>query len=247
MGQNDWVQFSAQSTLPIQVSGGSVVWTGGVLTNDQDAILPFGSLVSAPAVGTTTLYVGVQLSVASAGASPSYFAALNTLNATVTSGNFPNARLVAQGGVDSFAFGVRVTGQAGYPFVYGPAGGLTYGTTYNLVARVSMVAGVQNDVIDLFVAPADSALSFDMVYASSVYTSGAATDPASYGAFVLSQFGSANAFQSGVDINKIIVTPNLADVTAFAAPIPEPSAFATLAGAAALVGVLGARRRRSAA
>ncbi len=247
VGQNGWAQFSTSSTSPIQVAGGKATWTGGAIVDNQDAYLPLGTIITQPASGTTFVYVALQLSVASAGAAPSYFAALNQNQTAVTTGsNFQNARLAAKDNVgdSTFDFGSRVNGQGGYPFVYGNAG-LTYGATYNLVARISMVTGNSNDMIDLFVTEASQPFDFVTAYSTSAYTSGTVTDP-TFGGLLLSQFGSGTVNQSGVSINKVMVTSDFTEVQAFVVTaIPEPSTYAALAGAVAFAGVTLSRRRRA--
>ncbi len=246
VGQNGWTQFNAPATAPIQVAGGKVTWAGGATVDNQDAFLPLGTIINQPASGTTVVYVATQLSVFTAGANPTYFAALNqNQTASSASSNFQNARLVAKDnpGDGTFDFGSRMNGQTGYPFVYGNAG-LTYGATYNLVARISMVSGNANDVIDLFVTEASQPFDFVAAYSTSAYTSGTVADP-SFGGLLLSQFGSGTVNQSGVAINKVMVTSDLAEVQAFVVTaIPEPSTYAALAGAVAFAGVTLSRRRR---
>lgn len=243
VGQNGWVQYQTQTTLPIQVVGGRVTWAGAVTSNDQDAILPFASQVVQPTEGTTELFFGLRLRVGSAGATPSYFAALNTLNTTSTTSNFQNARLVARAEGSGFVFGARVNGQTGYPFVYG-TDVLAFNTDYQILARVNLVAGNANDSINLFVAPAASTLNLSTVYATATYSSGTVTDPL-YGALILSQFGSASVFQSAVEIASAVVTHSSSEAVSFLS-VPEPASFATLAGLAALGGVALRRRRRAA-
>ena len=248
VGQNGWARFNTSANAPIQVTDGKVTWAGlsPAAVDNQDAFLPFASTIAQPASGTTLLYLALRLSVASAGANTSYFAALNT-NQTASSAsfNFQNARLVAKDNGGTFDFGCRVNGQTGYPFVYGNEG-LDYGTTYNLVARISMVSGNANDKIDLFVAATTQAIDFDLIYASSIYTSGTITDP-SFGALLLSQFASTTTTQAGVSLNKVLVTSDFAEVQSFVSvsAIPEPSTYAVLVGGLTLAGVILARRRRT--
>jgi len=119
VGQNGWQQYNTSATAPIQVVNGAVTWTGNGApasqVNNQDAMLAFSQQVTQPSEGTTILNFDMLLSISSAGASPSYFAALNTLTTTATSGNFQNVRMVAQASGDGFVFGTRVNGQTGYP------------------------------------------------------------------------------------------------------------------------------------
>ncbi len=246
VGQNGWQQFGTATTAPITVAAGKVtlpsILTATVNTDNQDAVLPFSSAVATPTTGALTYYFGLQLSVGAAGASPSYFAALNTLTTTTTTSNFANVRIGARdNGNSTFSFATRLTGQAGYAWAFGSA--LTYGTVYNILAEVTLNAGVQNDSVKLYVAPSTADLVLGSVYATSQYGTGTAADPASLGAIVISQFASATAQQSAVSFNKVIFADSASDVQSFLA-IPEPSTFSSLAGLGALF-FCAARRRRS--
>lgn len=186
-------------------------------------MLAFSEQITQPLEGTTILNFDLRLSVSSAGDNPSYFAALNTLTTTATSGNFQNARLVARSSGSGFTFGARVNGQGGYPFAYGTEE-LAFGTVYALRAEIHMVAGNANDFINLYVGSDFSSLS---LYATAAYGSGSVSDPL-FGAMLISQFGSATTFESGVSIRSMSVTL-----------VPAPGAIALL-GMGGLVG----RRRR---
>ena len=225
VGQNGWVQYNTQSANPLQVIGGRVTWTGNgnVSSNNQDAILSFGQVIGQPSEGTTVLHFDMLLSISSAGSAPSYFAALNTLDTTSTSGNFQNVRMVTQASGSGFVFGTRVNGQGGYPFAYGSTV-LDYGTTYALRAEINLVAGNANDFIRLYVGESFGDMS---LHATAAYTTGSVND-ISVGAMLLSQFSSSGAFESGVSMQSMSVYV-----------VPAPGAIALL-GAAGLV----TRRRR---
>jgi hypothetical protein len=228
VGQNGWLQYNTQSTIPLQVVGGRVGWAGNGLTaaNNQDAMLAFASVVAQPTTGTTILNFDMVLSIASAGATPSYFAALNQLNTNVTASNFQNARLVARSSGSGFVFGARVNGQGGYPFAYGTSV-LNFNQDYALRAEINMIAGNANDFINLYVGPDFNNLT---LHATAAYTTGTVSDP-TFGAMLISQFASATAFESGVSIRSMSVTA-----------VPEPAS----AGLLALTGIAGLafRRRR---
>jgi MYXO-CTERM domain-containing protein len=225
VGQNGWQQYNTSSTSPITVSGGRVNWAGNgnTASNNQDAILAFASQITQPVTGTTVLNFDILLSVSSAGASPSYFAALNTTTGTATSGNFQNVRMVAQASGAGYVFGTRLNGQGGYPFGYGTQV-LTFGQTYALRAEINLVAGNANDFINLYVGSDFSNLS---LYGTAGYGTGTVSD-ISVGAMLLSQFSSSTAFESGVSISSMSVSL-----------VPTPGALALL-GVAGLV----ARGRR---
>lgn len=234
VGQSGWLQYQTQSTLPLTVASGRVAWAGGATANNQDAMLAFPEQIVQPTEGSTILNFDLRLRVTQASAStPSYFAALNTLTGTATSGNFQNARLAALAADGGFTFGARVNGQSGYPFAFGTEV-LTLNQDYALRAQINMVAGNANDFIDLYVGPDFDNLSF---YAKAEYGSGSVSDPA-FGAVLISQFGSASVFEPGVSIASMSVSV-----------VPEPSTLA-LAGlgclAAGAVGRWRARRRPAA-
>ncbi len=231
-GQNGWQQYQTQTTVPITVTSGRIGWTGNgnTVVNNQDVMLAFGSQVAQPTTGTTTLIWDTLLQVSSAGAAPSYFAALNTLTGTSTSGNFQNARLAAQSSGSGFVFGARVNGQSGYPFAYGTSV-LNFNQDYLLRAEVDLLAGNANDTIRLYVGSNASDLE---LHATASYSSGTVSDPL-YGAVLLSQFASASAFESGVSIASISITQ-----------VPEPSSSALMAlGMAGLFGLRAMRRKSS--
>ena len=204
VGQNNWVQYNTASTIPLVVANGKITFDGNRTTDDQDAMQLFSSVIPQPTTGVTTLNFDIVLSVASAGntTTPSYFLALNTLNTTVTTNNFQNARIAAIQNSDGYVFGGRVNGQTGYPFAYGTTK-LTFNTTYALRAVIKMVAGNANDTLKLYVGPDFSNLS---LHSTCAFTStGTATDP-TYGAALISQFGSATSIESGISVSSIKVT-----------------------------------------
>jgi MYXO-CTERM domain-containing protein len=228
VGQNGWSQYNTQAGNPLTVSNGAVSFPGGVVANNQDAMLSFGSVFSQPADGAATVILNFDLllSVSSAGSNPSYFAALNQLDTTTTGGNFQNARLVARSEQDGFVFGARVNGQSGYPFAYGTEK-LNFDQEYALRAEIHMVGGNQNDFIRLLVGSDFNNLS---LHSEANYTSGTVTDP-TFGAMLISQFGNTTTTQAGVSIKFMSVTA-----------VPEPSGLTFLALAS--VAGFGFRRRR---
>jgi len=173
----------------------------------------------------TILNFDLVLTVSAAGATnPSYFAALNTLTGTATSGNFQNARLAARSSGTGFTFGARVNGQGGYPFAFG-TDVLSFGTRYALRAEIHMVAGNANDFINLYVGSDFGSLS---LHATAAYSgSGNVADPL-FGAMLLSQFGSGTVNEAGVSVESMSV-----------AIVPAPAGLAAFG-----VLALGARRRR---
>lgn len=230
VGQNGWVQYLSQTTAPIQVQSGAVSWAGGSTVNNQDAMLGFASQIAQPTSGAMVYDLDMRMQVTSAPASnPSYFAALQTLTTNATSGNFQNARIVAQSRGSGFSLGTRVNGQSGYPFSLG-TDELNLNQTYAVRARIHMVAGNANDFIELYVGDTFSNLS---LHTTAGYAgAGSVTDPL-YGGILLSQFGSATSGEAGVRIFSM----------SFSA-VPEPSSMALL-GMVSIAGF--ALRRRVAA
>lgn len=201
VNQNSWTQYNTSTDRPITVNNGKVAWTGGNTTDGQDAVYLLPNIIEQPATGTKVLNVDLMMSVTSAGASPSYFFALNTLNTTVTTSNFQNARLAAKTLDDGFVLGARVNGQSGYAFAYGTSK-LTFGTTYAVRLRIEMVAGNANDLLKVYVGP-----TFDnlVLQSTSSYGTGTVADP-TFGAILLSQFGNSTTNESGVSFESIKLT-----------------------------------------
>lgn len=228
VGQNGWEQYNTQTTLPLQVSAGQVSWPGNAIVNNQDAFLAFPEQVIQPLTGTTVLTWDTVINVTAPSASnPSYFLALNTLTTSTTSGNFQNARLVAQASGDGYVFGARVNGQGGYPFAFG-TDVLNIDEDYALRAEINMVAGNANDFINLYVGPDFDNLT---LYATAGYSgSGSVNDPL-FGAILLSQFGSGSAAEAGVSISSTSISV-----------VPEPATIG-LAGIGIAAAGLGLRRR----
>ncbi|MFM1823609.1 MAG: hypothetical protein RI967_1875 [Planctomycetota bacterium] len=225
VGQNGWAQYNTQSTAPISVSGGRVQWAGNGNTavNNQDAVLSFASQITQPLSGETVLHFDIMMSIASAGAAPSYFAALNQNTGSATAGNFQNVRLAVQASGTGFVFGSRLNGQTGYPFGYGSSA-LNFNQMYALRAEVHLVAGNANDYINLYVGDSFANLA---LHATAGYTTGTVAD-ISVGGMLLSQFASSTAFESGVSISSMSVSL-----------VPAPGAVALVA----LAGLVGRRRR----
>lgn len=122
VGQNSWTQLGTSSTVPLQVNNGQLVIPaiptgGGVTVDNQDAYKTFTSVPS-PGVGSTSVFVGMDITVSASSLNPSYFFAM-----TDTPTGFANYRVTARDTSatqpGTFQFGGRVTGQAGYPFAFG--------------------------------------------------------------------------------------------------------------------------------
>jgi hypothetical protein len=238
VGQNGWTQLGAPATAPIQVSGGQVVMPAPLADNQDAYHNNSAGSIPAPGVGTTSIYLGLKMSVQTAPTvgfppNPSYFAAL--YNGDNGSG-FANERLFASASGSGYVLSAKVTGQAGAPFATGTTV-LDFNTVYNIIVRANMVAGAGNDTLDIYVNPTQSDVNLETPYLTAVVGTG--TDPTGIGSFVLSQFGNASTLAAGVSLNSVI----LADTFAEAAMVPEPSSF-LLAGAAGLALLYWRRRGR---
>jgi hypothetical protein len=203
--------------------------------DNQDAYKSFSASVAPPATGSMAVFATLGgLNVSAASAIPSYFIAMSD-----TSSGFANERVTAKDNGDgTYSLGARVTGQAGFPFVYGAP--LAYNTTHNVVIEADLVSGgTSNDVIKLFVDPASSdpaVLATTTPYLSETYTSGTGTDPTALGVVILSQFTNATTGQTGFTLSSLDVASGPAT------PTPEPGA-ATAALITAGGGLLLRRRR----
>lgn len=197
VGQNGWAQVGANGLNPVFVSpSGVVALPGGPAVDGQDVFLPFSETVLPPEEGVTTLRFDAVINVTFAGANPSYFFALQ-------GGAFANARIAAKEAPGGYVLGVRVTGQSGYPFVYGSTV-FAYGTPIHMRAIVHLVAGAANDEIELLAS--ENPLQLIPQAVSKFLTGSTPTDPSDYNAVIISQFGSGTVQQSGVAISSLSVT-----------------------------------------
>jgi hypothetical protein len=238
VGQNDWTQLGGTATAPIQVSGGQVVIPAAVGDNQDAYHNNSAGSIAAPGVGTTSIYVGLKMSVQTAPTvgfppNPSYFAALYTGD---NASGFANERLFASASGSGYVLSGKVTGQAGAPFATGTTV-LDFDTVYNIIVRANMVAGAGNDTLQVYVNPTQGDVNLETPYLTAVIGTG--SDPTGIGSLVLSQFGNASTLAAGVTINSIV----MADSFAEAAMVPEPSSL-LLAGVAGLALLYWRRRSR---
>lgn len=217
VGQNGWTQLAAAATNPLVVSSGTVTIPAPQTGDSQDAWKDNSAgVIPAPAVGTTSVFYGLDLTMNSAPVigsggftSPSYFVAV--YNNSGGSG-FANARLAAiDNSADvpgTYKLAARITGQSGDPFTYGTP--LNYGTPYNVVVRTDMVAGAGNDFLEVFVDGVSNLTN----------SIGTGTDPSGMGSFVISQFASTTVGNAGVTIGRVRMADNYAQAAA-----PEPTSL----------------------
>lgn len=225
VGQNDWTQLGTNATAPLQMTNGQLVFPaiptgGGVTVDNQDAYKTF-TTVPSPGAGSTSVFVGMDITVSASNLNPSYFFAM-----TDTPTGFANFRVTARDNsatqADTFQFGGRVTGQGGYPFAYGAP--LNYNQLFRLIIQAEMNEGTQNDRILLYINPTDDILGNQTPYAIGEYTTGTGTDATALGLAIFSQFASNTVGQSGLLIDNITVADNFAAVA-----VPEPTAYALIA------------------
>lgn len=256
VGQNGYTQYAttnqttgvvtSSSTNPIQVTNGVVTvpgiaasGTGGATNDGQDVFKAFITPVN-----SGSAYVGLSLTVSSAGTTSSYIAGFVDNS---TTSNFVNGRIAPRANGDgTYSLGVRVTGQGGAPFVYG--GSLNFNQTYSVVERFNFVTGPNNDTVDLFVnTPSENGAT---PYATGVVNlaAGTETDPTQLGAYDFSQFANSTTAQAGYKIGtaKAATTYSEAFVPASASVVPEANT-ALLALVGVLPLALVAVRRRKAA
>lgn len=217
VGQNGWVQYGAVSLNPIKIAAGRLVMPGfpvGPSPGAMQAASKGISPVNAPAVGTTVLYMSALLSVDFAPAESSYFWGMNT------SAGFVNERISARATGAGFQFGARVTGQTSYPFFYGSE--LALNRYYNVVAKIELNAGNQNDRVLLFVDPTSIDLNSNAnVYTIGQFVAGPNGDPLGLTDLVFSKFTSALVGQAGVSLAEVKIT--LDATSAIIGIVPEPS------------------------
>lgn len=219
VGQDGWTQLGAAAALPLTVSSGTVTIPAPQLGDNQDAWKNNSAgVVPPPAVGTTSIYYGLDLTVNSAPVivpaapgftSPSYFVAVyNGTNGT----GFANARLSAIDNsanvAGTYLLASRITGQSGDPFTYGTP--LNYGTAYNVVVRTDMVAGAGNDFLEVFVNGVSNLTN----------SIGTGTDPTGMGSLVISQFASTTVGNVGATIGRVRMADTYAEAAA-----PEPTSL----------------------
>jgi PKD repeat protein len=217
VGQSQWTQLGAVSTLPLQISGGQVIIPFAQSVDNQDAYKNFTAT-------NITVFCGMTLTITNAPAStvPSYFAALWTSNNAT---GFANYRLSAKdNGGGTCVLGARVTGQSGDPFSFGTAP-LAYGTQHMVIIE----ADSGGTVMEIYVDPTSSNLGSQTAYLIHPIGSGA-TPPTQVGSLNISQFASGTAPNVGLRIAKAVVADNFATAYNDLAGQPPAASFSGLPG-----------------
>jgi hypothetical protein len=234
-GVGTWVLANATTTRPTIASGNLTV-TGLVASAGQSVSLPGGNYEEALLPFTSTsagsVYFSIALNLSGLPGSAGYTLGLATGNTNFAATIWTKA---ATGGYQ-IGLSNRSNSTAAYDAtVY------ALNTTVLLVGRYNFVAGSANDTSDLWINPSAATFGAGAAPAATLTASGG-TDMTAISQFLLR--GTSGSPIATLDELRIGTT--WASVTPAATPVPEPSTYAVLAGAAALLGVLVQRRRRAA-
>lgn len=214
------------TTNPLTVSAGTVP----LLTTGQDASRPLTTAVSF--TGGASIYYSLDVTLSAAQATGDYFFAYTV---TGTDTNY-KSRLFAKSTTGGFVLGLA---ESNLVTTYG-TGVLTFNTPYKLVMTYNSITGASNDTLALYVSPTSAIEGSNVSYVTQ--TSTATTEATGLGAVALRQGTTANAPTLVVD--NIIVATTFHEAAGLAAPVPEPSSAAALAGLVVL-GAVATRRRRA--
>jgi len=211
-GQHSWTQLGANSSSPVQITGGQAGFTGGLTANSQTVYKNF-------TLTNETVFYGLTLTVTNAPNTNGvpYFAALYTgTNATGTAG-FRLAAESPDSAKTNYVLGVRITPATGDPYTFGTAG-LNYGTQYRVI--VQAVAGGTNVI--LYVNPTSGNIGQQTRYATNTVTTGLA----SVGSFAISQLDNGTIPSDGGLIGKVAVGDNFGTVyNELVGPLPPVVSF----------------------
>lgn len=234
VGQNGWAQQGAESTNPVQISGGLLTLAAGGgsgSSNDQDVIKSF-SFTSSPG---TTIFFGLRMQTTSPGANSDGFN--SSYVGGLFDGSFVDTR-IAQLNIDGdfYQYSARVNGQGSNPYSQTP-NFYQFGSDFqNVIASFTYADGATPDRLQLWIDPASTAAPADLSLDNMGTPVG--TD---FNGFVLSQF----SFSHEVNISNLVVADTFAETLDVLA-IPEPSVFALVVGAIVVSGfVCRARRQRA--
>lgn len=226
VGQNGWSQTSTTPTNPIQYQDGKAI----VNTTGQDV----WKALTTQVVKTSgnTLYIRVDLKIASAFANGDYF--LNLSDPAGTSSNFYQ-RLSARSSSAGFQLGLQSASGTGSAMTWGTTV-LDFNTEYTIVMAWDFVAGTLNDTFSLYINPNDtnrSLLTAELETVNWLSTTG--SEPAAFISAINLRQGSATAAPL-VHIDYLSVGDSLGDVGINV--IPEPSTYASLLIGLILLGLM---------
>ncbi len=225
LGQGGWTITGTSTLNPLTVSSGAVT----LATTGQDAYKALPSAVNLATNGG--IYFAMDIKVASAQATGDYFFHLS--DPVATTSNFYSRLLVRSSG-SGFTLGLQEQSGTGATPTYGTTE-LSFATQYKVVvAWTSVPSGTNNDILNLYVNPTSLVQGSNLPYATDAWTT-STVEPLNITAFNLRQGTAANA--------PVLTVDNIVIATSFASAIPEPAAFATLAGLVVLGGAASRRRR----
>ncbi len=221
---------------PPSVASGNLTVTGLTASAGNQVSMPGGNfqeaVLSYTAQSTGTIYFSFALSLSSQPTATSYSFGLNnntSFAATVW--------LQASGTGYKIGLGNRSSGTVP---VYDSTE-IALNQTVFLVGSYQIVSGATNDVSSLWINPSAATFAAGAAPTATLVSTGG-TDIGSVNSFLIR--GAAGS-PAGV-FDELRIGTTWASVTPAATPVPEPSTYAALAGAVALLGVMVQRRRRAA-
>ena len=222
VGQNGWLQLGTTTANPLQITGGQMIFQGGLTAGGAQTAYKNFPLLTNPVV-----FAGMRMTITSAvtngasyvNAGPGYIATIYTGNGgTTTSGTFPNYRLSARAldaGVSNYVLGCRNNGQAGAPWIFG-AQSFPTGTVVSAILETD----VNGSNCTLFVNPTSAVLGSQIPYVSAFggTNGGAFASDQGFGSIGFSQYGNAATPSDGAVFQKVAVSTNYATVYTFITP-----------------------------
>ena len=231
VGQNGWLQLGSTTVNPLQITGGALVYAGGLTAAGQTAYKDF------PLQSNQTVYVGMRMTITSAvtngasgvNAGPSYVTTVYQNNSGTINGGFPNYRFTALSlftNQSNFCLGARPNGQATGPWQFTtnaptPFNPVPTGTVVNVILATGGAGGTN---VLLYVNPTSATESANT---TNLNSGGPVTPVPTAGSFGLSQFGTASVPSTGAKFYKIAVSTNFAEVYNFITTAPTANFTAT--------------------
>jgi hypothetical protein len=215
-GQDGWLSTSAGLTNPIAVSNSATNGSVSLATSGQDVRRLFDGGAS---ITGGSVFFEADINVATAQAGGDYFIHLGDGGTS----NFYDRTYIKSSGA---GFVMALDTSSGTPTTYGSTV-LSFGTTYHILGRYDIVAGLANDTGALFVNPTSVDGTSDTPYVAAVNMG---TDATTIGGMYLRQGSGTAAATLTVD-----------NMDVFTVTTPEPASLSLLAfGGAALL----TRRRK---